>query len=331
MRKLLWIALLLVIGLGWWGRSWLWPEVEVVHPTRGPAVQAVYATGTVEATVMLPIAPRVGARLVELSVDEGEQVEKGQVLARLEDEDVQNALKQLQAREALARKTLERYSALVKRDNLSKQAYDQARSDYDAAKAAVAKGQAEANYMKLLAPADGRILKRDGEVGQVISPNQAVFWLSCCAPLRITAEVDEEDIPSVTPGQKVLIRADAFPGKIFHGAVQAITPMGDPVSRSYRVRIAFTEKTPLQIGMTAETNIILSERQNALLVPTSAISQERVWLVRDGRLVKQAVTAGARGAEKVEILSGIAEQDLVVRAPDATMQDGQNVQPRLLP
>ncbi|MDE3060965.1 MAG: efflux RND transporter periplasmic adaptor subunit [Pseudomonadota bacterium] len=330
MRKFLWIVPVLLAVTAWVATRWLWPSIEVVHPVRGPAVQAVYATGTVEATVMMPIAPRIAARLVELDVDEGSNVKKDQLLARLEDEDVQNALKQLQAQEEFARRAYERNAALLKNDAVSKADYDRSKADWEAAKAATAKAMAEANFMKLTAPADGLIIKRDGEIGQLIPANEPLFWLSCCAPLRISAEVDEEDIAQVKPAQLVLIRADAFPGQVFHGKVQAITPKGDPIARSYRVRIEFTEDTPLQIGMTAETNIITGEHKDALLLPSSAVTQEKVWLVKDGRLVRQPVVTGAKGAEQTEIKKGVAESDLVVLKPDEKLQAGRKVHTRLV-
>jgi RND family efflux transporter MFP subunit len=150
--------------------------------------------------------------------------------------------------------------------------------------------------------------------------------------LRISAEVDEEDIAGVKPGQEVLIRADAFPGKVFHGRVQSITPKGDPVARSYRVRIKFTEDTPLQIGMTAEINIIISEHQDALLLPNSAVMRNnQVWLVKGGRLAGQTVETGAKGPEQTEILSGVTMEDQAVLKPKPEMMPGQKVRASLVP
>lgn len=300
-------------------------SVEVVHPTRGPAVQAVYATGTVEATVMMPISSRAAGILSELNADEGSNVKKGQVLVKLEDEHLQNTLRQLQAQEDFAKKTYERNAAIVNRGYVSKVEYDRSKSDWEAAKAASAKALAEANFMKLVAPADGLIIKRDGEIGQMIQAGQPVLWLSCCAPLRISAEVDEEDIAKVKPGQEVLIRADAFPGKIFHGKVQAVTPKGDPIARSYRVRVEFTEDTPLQIGMTSETNIITGEVKDAILIPSSAINQEKIWKIIDKRLVQQPVTTGVKGPEQTEVKTGVTYGDFVVLKPDSTLKVGRKV------
>src|SRR5262245_65969412 len=98
---------LLLIGAG--AVYWLAapPSVAVVHPRRGPAVEAVYATGTVEPTVMVPISARSAARLVELDADEGSVVTKGQILARLENDDLTRAIEMAQAEERYAKTALD--------------------------------------------------------------------------------------------------------------------------------------------------------------------------------------------------------------------------------
>lgn len=303
--------------------------IEVIRPQRGPAVEAVYATGTVEATVMLPISARLTARLMELNADEGQFVKKGDVLARLEDSDLQKTLDELRAREVFLHKDYQRKASLAKQGYETKAVLDQARAEWEAIKASIARAAAEAGYTQLLAPADGQIIRRDGEIGQMIAANQTVFWLSCCAPLRVSAEVDEEDIARVTPGQKVLIRADAFPDAIFHGKVDAITPKGDPVARSYRVRIGFEDVTPLQIGMTAENNIIISEKEDVMLLPNTSIDNGHVWVVTaEGILQKTAVKTGIRGIDKTEILSGILETDFIAALPEEDFSSGLRVQTR---
>ena len=176
-----------------------------------------------------------------------------------------------------------------------------------------------------MAPAGGTVIRRDGEIGQLIGANQTVFWLYSNAPLRISAEVDEEDIAQVRAGQQVLIRSDALPGQTFHGQVQAVTPKGDPVARSYRVRISLTADTPLMIGMTTENNIVLRQSDDALLVPAGSVQQDTVWRVEDGRVSPQKVKIGAKGATEVEILDGVGEGDWVVAGPSPRLTAGQQV------
>lgn len=295
-------------------------SVEAVRPVRGPAVQAVYATGTVEPTVMMPISPRNPARLMELLADEGQEVKKGDVLAQLEDAEFQKQVDEQEARAVLAQKEYERKNDLIKKGAVSKQVVDQAKADFDVALSSLERLKAQQDYYKLVSPEEGRVMKRDGEVGQMIPANQPVFWLSCCAPLRISAEVDEEDIVMVKPGQNVVITADAFPGEIFNGSVTSITPKGDPVARSYRVRVGLTEgETPLMTGMTAETNIIIKETKNALLVPASAIKEQSVLVVNGDKAEKRVVKTGAATPDVIEIREGITENDVIVKDASAVV------------
>jgi len=320
------IALGLLAGGGWAGWRWLGPvTVETARPSRGPAVRAVYAAGTVEPTVMLPIAPRGAGRLMELDVDEGAQVRAGQTLARLEDADLKQSVDELEARALFAKAQLDRAQTLLDRGLGTVLERDRARSEWHPADAAAARARALRGFMNLTAPADGQILQRDGEVGQLIPANQPIFYFSCCAPLRIEAEVDEEDILLVQPDQRTLIRAPALPERILEGQVAEITPKGNPATRGYRVWIRFAKDPPLRIGMTAEVNIIVTEHPDALLIPATAISGAQVWVVRDGRLHRQPVQTGIVGEAKTEILSGLSDTDPVAVRPAAQFREGQRV------
>jgi RND family efflux transporter MFP subunit len=274
---------------------------------------------------MVPISAHNMARLVELDADEGSTVVKGQLLAKLEDDDLRRAVEVTEAEERYTKAELDRLGVLVGRQVVARSVYDRAKADWEKARAAAARAAVEAGYLQLVAPADGTVIRRDGEIGQMIGANQTVFWLYSNAPLRISAEVDEEDIAQVRPGQQVLIRTDALPGQTFRGQVQAITPKGDPVARSYRVRISLPGNTPLMIGMTTETNIILRQNDLALLLPAGSVQQDTVWRVEGGRLSPQNVRTGAKGAAEIEILEGVGEGDWIVAAPSARLKGGQQV------
>jgi len=330
MKKQGFLWTLIALGLLAAGGFWAWRlfgpiTVEVGQPTRGPAVRVVYATGTVEPTVMLPIAPRNSGRLVELKADEGDRVRQDQVLARLEDADLQRSVDELEARARFAKSQFDRAQTLYERKLGSLLERDQARSEWQVAEASLARARALRGFMTLTAPADGQILQRDGEIGQLIPANQPIFYFSCCAPLRIEAEVDEEDILLVRPGQRTLIRAPALPDQVLEGEVAEITPKGNPVTRSYRVRIGFKGDTPLRIGMTTEINIVVDRRENALLVPATAVVDGQIWVVRDGRLHRQPVETGIHGELKTEIRSGLAETDRIVLHPSAGLEEGHRV------
>ncbi len=316
------LGLTLVISL------WVFPPpVRVLSPHEGQAIEAVYATGTVEPTIMVPIAPRTAAHLIQLSAIEGQVVKRGDVLARLEDSEQQAAISDLTARLVFAGSDFARKEQLLKTRSVSRDVLEQAKSEVDSLSAQLEKAKAQASYFRLISPADGMIIKRDGEIGELISSGQPVFYMSCCAPLRITAEVDEEDIPQAAIGQEVLIQSDAFPDKVYHGKIAGITPKGDPVARSYRVRISFDDPNhPFMIGMTVETNIIIQKIEKALLIPAISIAKKnKVQVVRDGVLKDLTIVPGIQNGEDIQIISGLVKTDQIVVPFDQNLKDGQKV------
>ena len=301
--------------------------VSITKPRIGSAVEAIYATGTVEPTIMVPLAPRSAAHITELIAEEGQSVKKGDILARLEDNEQQADIANLTAQLAFAESDFQRKETLYKTKSTSQNIVDAAKAQRDSLAAQLDKVKAQAGYFSLVAPADGLIIRKDGEVGELIPAGQPVFYMSCCAPLRITAEVDEEDIPLVKDDQEVLIQSDAFPDQVFHGKVASITPKGDPVARSYRVRITYdTAVTPLMIGMTAETNILVKKTDQAMLLPASAVgSGNRIQIASNGAIKTVPVQTGIKNVDQIEIASGLQSTDDVIVPFHPDMKDGQKI------
>lgn len=305
-------------------------SVIVTHPGRGQAIEAVYATGTVESSVTVRIAPERAARLVALAADEGVKVKTGQILARFDDAELQANLQEMRIHQLNAEQHVSRMEKLYQRGATSIELLEQARADADAAKAVTQRFQVQVNSLTLFSPVDGEVIRRDGEVGDFIPVNQPVFYLrKADTPLRLVVDVDEEDIPVVKSGQPVLITTDAFAGQVFHATVSDITPKGDAVTRSYRVRVILPASIPLLIGMTAEANIITAQREHALLVPNSALINNIVWLFKAGKAVQQPVKIGAKNADKTEIIEGISEQDLLIVDPPPSLKANQPVNAKL--
>jgi RND family efflux transporter MFP subunit len=172
------------------------------------------------------------------------------------------------------------------------------------------------------------VLRRDAEVGEVVDTPAALFWIGEPRPLRVTAEVDEEDIAQVREGQDVLLRADAFPGRVLTATVAQITPKGDATRKAYRVRLALPEDTPLLIGMTVEANIVLRRTEDAVLVPPAAVRDGRVFVVRQQVVERRTVELGIEGPRAVEVRYGLARGEAVVLDPPAGLVDGQAVRLR---
>lgn len=323
-RWLFLIPVLGALGAGLW--TWQRPTpVQLVQATQGEAIDAVFATGAVEPLVQLPVAPRLGGRLLALAADEGQLVKKGQLLARLETAEADAQLAELAARERQAQLALDRAETLVRQQFVAASEADRARAERDAVRAQAARVQAQRSYALLLAPEAGTVLRRDGEVGQFIPAGQALFTLGHATQLRVSAEVDEEDIAQVKPGQPVVLRASALGEQVFDGVVDAITPRGDPVARSYRVRIALANPPPgLRVGMTVDANVILARRTQAWLLPSQVLLRDQVWVVEDGRARAKTVHVGARGQGKVELKDPALAGQAFIAKPEGLV-DGQRV------
>jgi RND family efflux transporter MFP subunit len=178
------------------------------------------------------------------------------------------------------------------------------------------------------APMDGVVLRKDGEIGAVVKAGDAICWIGQAKPLRVTADIDEEDAPRLMLGQQALITADAFPDRVIEGQVNEITPMGDPINKSYRARISLPDDSPLLFGMTTEVNIIVRHVDDAILVPLDALKAGAVWSVVDGTAHRIAVKAGVYGDNNVEIRDGLKGDEVLILNPPADLAEGDAVRPR---
>jgi RND family efflux transporter MFP subunit len=314
-----------ILAFGLFQRFYGTPAVTTATVTRGPAVEAVYASGTVEPVFWAKVQPLGTGRIASVEAREGDEVRTGQILMRLDDRELRALVAQLEAELRFLRSELERVSELARRGVTTTQVEERARSQLDQTAATLNAARQRVEDHVLRSPMDGTVLRRDGEVGETARPEDVLFWIGRDSPLRIEAEVDEEDIPLVTVGQPALIKADAFSGRILDGTVADITPKGDPVNKSYRVRIGLPPETPLMIGMTVESNIVVRREDAALLVPQGALSGGHVFVLVEGRAVRRAVVMGVVGQGVVEIRDGLAEGDTVVIDPPAALNDGSPV------
>jgi RND family efflux transporter MFP subunit len=295
--------------------------VDVIVPRRGPAVEAVYATGVIESQELVPIALKQGAKLTAIHVHEGEVVEAETLLASLDLGDLESSVAEQVAQAEEARAELQRLKHLLSMKAAAEPEVTTAAARVEAREAALARARALLAQMQIRSPAKCRVVRKEGEVGEFITANRPLLYLDCSVEKRITAEVDEEEIPRVKIGQKVLAMADAFPGRVFHGEVRGITPKGDSNTRSFRVRMACNDSSDLMLGMSIEVNIIISEIQDALLVPSSVLYGESVWRVVAGRAQRTKVAVGVRGGDVVQILQGVDENDRIILRPEVDLKE----------
>lgn len=300
-------------------------KVEVAPAFYAPVVSTVYATGIVESRAQADLSSLVMARISKFNIEEGDKVEKGQVLVEFDDIEAKAAVASLKAQLKFQEIELKRQIELAAQKFGSEQAKESAQSMVDKLKADLDAAEKKLDEHKIMAPQQGVILKKEGDIGEIIQPGTTLISIGQPEDLHIEAEVDEEGMPGLKLGQKVLIKADAFPDRIFEGEVSDITPLGDSVNKNYRIYVAFKEKTPLSISMTVDCNIITDQKDKALLVPATSIKAHKLWMVDGRSLTSHKVKIGIRGDRFWEVLEGIEEGDEVVIKNKDEYEEGLKV------
>ena len=243
----------------------------------------------IEPRTWAQVTSLVRERIIWVCGCEGHEVATGDALARLDDSEAAATLDELKARLRFAVSERDRLAVLAGRNITSRSELDRAESDLAQVEAMIAGQEARLASYVLRSPSDGLVLRQDVEVGEIAEPGTVLFWVGRPNPRIVVAEVNEEDIPRVAVGQRALLRSDAFPGRQLEAEVASITPKGDPVAKTYRVRLALPEDTPLLIGMSVDVNIVIRVVEAALLVPTAAVRDGAVFVVEDGRARRREV------------------------------------------
>jgi RND family efflux transporter MFP subunit len=314
-------------GVAWWLLRG--PAVTVAPISRGNAAEIVYATGAVEPETWSRTTPLVRGRIIQRCRCEGKPVKAGDVLARLDDKEAQATLNDLRASEDFQRREFDRQTQLLARGATTSQSYQRAESDLARIQAQVAAQAQRLDYYKVVAPMDGTVLKEDGEVGDMVDPGTILYRIGLEKPLWVVADVNEEDIPRVQVGQKALLRTDAFANQALSGLVKQITPAGDPISKTFRVRIGLPDDTPLRVGMSVEANIVSREKPDVILAPANAVVNNSLLMIEDGRARTRKVKIGIRGSGFVEIVEGATEGELVASPATTNIKNGSRVRPVL--
>lgn len=320
-------ALTIVAGAG--GGLWLWfnqPVTVVTQTARiGTAAEIVYGTGIVEPVDWAKVIAPVRARIEMHCRCEGRQVKAGEVLARLDEKAPRAELAQLAVRKTFLTHEMERQSDLISRGTVSRQTYERAQSELGQVEAQIAAATARLGDYTIIAPIDGVVLRADGQVGEIASTAEPLFWVGRPRPLTIVTDVNEEDIARVSETQRVLLRSDAFPDRPLEAHVTSITPKGDPARKTFRLYLGLPDDSPLRIGMSVEANIIAREKKDVLTVPVEALRGMSVF-VADGETARaRPVRLGIRGTRAVEVTEGLTPGEEVIVPVPAKLTDGMRI------
>jgi RND family efflux transporter MFP subunit len=332
-RKLVWSgSLLAVLAVAAVGGGYLKypdffqpPTVTTSETVLGPVSEAVYGTGTVEPERWAKVVPLQRRRLVELCRCEGQAIKAGQILARQDDTEEVNALHELEINSDQAARDLDRAKRDRDKNDAAKTEYEQRSSQFDQSKSRISAQKSRIDSLVLRAPLDGMVLRRDGEVGEIVGPTDVLFTVGPPTPMQVVAEINEEEITRISVGQKAFLRSEAFSNQALRATVSQITPKGDPTRKTFRVYLLLPRDTPLRIGMTVEVNIIYREKTAAVVVPSEAIAANAVQVLADGKIRRVPVTVGIRGSRNVEISGDVTKGTTILSPARADLADGTRV------
>jgi membrane fusion protein (multidrug efflux system) len=309
------------------------PVNAVVAPVSEQELQEkIFLVGSLEAIEEIELVSEIDARVDEINFEEGEPVEKGEVLIRLDDRKLQAAVSEMRARFNLAKANLERSETLLKRETISQQDYDQAEAEFDGAQALLQLAEERLEDATISAPFDGVMTERLISLGQYMTRGQSMASLVVVNPLEVQFNVPERYIGQLAMDQQIEITVEAYPGELFLGDVIFISPRVDRNTRTVLVKARIAnEDRKLKPGMFGNLELIFKAREAALVIPEAAISYNSdqasvVVMNAEGKAEFRQVEVGIRLAGKAEIIDGLSDGERVVVEGFQKMRPGSTIQ-----
>jgi RND family efflux transporter MFP subunit len=332
-------------------------NVPVVVARKTNLPDWLESVGTVRAAQTSQLASQIMGNIFAVEAQEGERVESGQVVVRIDDTRLRAAVDQATAAElavqkdlsaaeselALAQTTLKRYEQLYEKKSVSPQEFDEvktraqsAEARRDMARAALAQADAaltqartSLGYTRIRAPFAGVVTERKADPGTLASPGTPILTLEDTRTYRLEVTVDESEVSSVQVGQSAPVSIDALGSSEITGKVVQIVPAADPGSRSFLVKIELPKKAHLRSGLFGRAQFPRGERP-ALLIPRSALverGQLQGVYVLDSEQISglRYVTLGRTSGQQAEVLSGLQDGEKIIAAPGDRELGGKRI------
>ncbi|WP_052383880.1 efflux RND transporter periplasmic adaptor subunit [Litchfieldella xinjiangensis] len=290
------------------------------------------ALGTLRADESVTISSTVTEIVAELNFSDGEAVEAGQLLIRLQDAEEQAQLRAAQAQADERRNAVERSSQLQQRNLGSRADVEDSRAQLRRVEAEVEALEARIASHRIRAPFDGIVGLRDISTGTLVTPGMDLLTLDKLDVVKLDFSVPEVNLASLRPGLTLTARTPAYPDDTFEGEIATVGTRVDPVTRSVSVRAVLPNaERRLRPGMLMEV-ILQRQPRDALVVPEASLvpSGERhsVFLINeqdDHQLERREVKVGERRSGEAEILEGLEGGELLVRHGLQRARDGSPV------
>ena len=331
-------------------------SVLSVQPTN--VLDLVEAVGTLRAAQTSQLAGQMMANIVEIRAHEGDRIQRGQVLAVLDEAQPRAALDRATAADlasqqgitaadsdlALAEATFKRYQTLYEKKSVSPQEFDEVKARYQAAearrdmaragqtqaKAAVQQAHTALGYTRILAPFDGLVTEKKADVGMLVSPGMPIFTVEDLHRYRLEATVNETDLKYVRMGQQVPVIIDAVGDKELKGRVVEIVPAADAASRSFLVKIEIPSDPALRSGLFGRAQFSRGERPS-LLIPRTAVVErgqlQGIYVLDQNKVANlRYITLGKPSGGQVEVLAGLQAGETLVADPGDREFSGKKIE-----
>ncbi len=308
--------------------------VEVATASQQPVADRFLAVGTVEAGESIVVVSEIDASVARLPFKEGTTVRKGDLIAKLDDDQLRAEVARAEALRDQRKTSFDRIKSLVDQTAAAPQDLDDAAAALKMAEADLALARARLAKTRVVAPFDGLLGARRVSPGAFLRPGDPITELAQLNEIKVTFSAPERYLGEFKRGTEVTLTTPAFPGVELTGKIDVVDPVLDPTLRT--ARTIARVKNPggrFRPGMSANVSAVLSERPHAITIPNEAVfaegNQSLVFVVssKDSTVTKQRLKLGTRLPDVVEVVEGLAPGTLVVRAGHQKLFEGAKVIP----
>jgi len=291
--------------------------VETGVPVRGDIFATYTGTAPIEAFAEADVIAKVDGEVRELHVEEGDMVNKNQILATLDGDRLRLELSESQARLKKMQRDYQRNQELQEKGLISEGDFEKIQYDLEALEASFNLASLELDYTQIRAPIAGVVSERYLKLGNTIKTGEPVFRVTSFDPLVAYMHVPEREFRQIGAGQPVHIEIDALTGAPVIASVTRVSPVVDPDTGTFKITIELSGADHgIKPGMFGRMNIVYDKHENVLQVPRSAIietaSDTSVFVVEDEIGIRKAVETGFSSDGMVEITSGLTDGENVI-------------------
>ena len=309
--------------------------VEAAAARADTVVDAILATGQIEAMQSIELRPDVEGRVVQILVREGSLVAAGTPLFKIDDAELRAQVAQLEAERDLARQSLTRTRELLSQKASSQAELERADATMRSTEAQLERLKVSLARTVVRAPFAGVMGQRLVSLGDYVTSDTHLAALQTVSPQRASFQVPERYAEQLKPGLEVTFRVASLPGREFTGKVDFVDPIVQLPGRSILVKAQVpNRKRELQAGMFIEARLATAVRPNAVVIPEDAVlplqGSNFVWVIADGKATRRQVELGVRTPGFVEVTSGVEDKEQVVVGGQERLAEGSPVSATLV-